>query len=60
MISNFESLTENEKHDILATGKYSCRLHLLANFGTCSDKALSVFKKKDSCGGEIPHSFKKE
>jgi len=57
MISNFESLTENEKHDILATGKYSCRLHLLANFGTCSDKALF---EKTVCDGENPHSFKKE
>lgn len=44
VINNFDNMTENEKSDITKMGRFACRLHLLANFGTAADKALKLFE----------------
>ncbi|VDI51116.1 Hypothetical predicted protein [Mytilus galloprovincialis] len=44
VINNFDNLTEIEKSDITKMGRFACRLHLLANFGTAADKALKLFE----------------
>jgi hypothetical protein len=38
-------------------GHFSCRLHLLGNFGIESDKALGIFLKKGVVEGKNPHAY---
>lgn len=42
IVENFDNLSENEKNLISEMGKFVCKLHLIANFGSASDKALKM------------------
>ena len=56
IVENLDNLSENEKNLISEMGKFACRLHLIANFGSASDKALKMFE--DSVTNDRnPHSF---
>jgi hypothetical protein len=37
-------------------GKFACKLHLIANFGSASDKALKMFEHSVT-NDRNPHSF---
>ena len=45
VIGNWESLTESQKADMTDMGNFFCKLHLLANFATETDKVLNSFEK---------------
>jgi len=52
-------LNEQEKSDISKMGRFACRLHLLANFGTAADKALKLFEESVT-DSRNPFSFESE
>ena len=45
IVKNFDILSENEKNLISEMGKFACKLHLIANFGSASDKALKMWQR---------------
>ena len=45
-----------KKKQISEMGKFACKLHLIANFGSASDKALKIFEHSVT-NDRNPHSF---
>ena len=56
IVKNFEDLSENEKNSLSGMGRFACRLHLLANFGSEADKAMLAFENS-VCEGKNPYSY---
>jgi len=56
IIKNFDSLTAEQKTTLTGMGRFACRLHLLANFGTEADKAMLAFESS-VCEGRNPFGY---
>ena len=45
VIENWENLDHMQRNDFIDMGNYFCKLHLLVNFATETDKVLNSFEK---------------
>ncbi|XP_060585907.1 uncharacterized protein LOC132741695 [Ruditapes philippinarum] len=56
IVKEYHSMSDKEKEKMNEMGQFSCRLHLLGNFGIESDKALGIFEKS-VVEGKNPHAY---